>query len=83
MIEGGDKGVNNYLPGIEEEVYRSMDSISTLESDSNLSLDCLEAELFQDIRASIQMSHKSFNLNSSSIKLSSGKKDSQANISSG
>ncbi|KAK1426080.1 hypothetical protein QVD17_14748 [Tagetes erecta] len=81
MIEGGDKGVKHCLPGIEEEVYRSMESISTLESDSSLSLDCLEAELFQDIRASIQNSNRSFNLDSSSIKLSSGKTDSQANIS--
>ncbi|KAK9058784.1 hypothetical protein SSX86_023627 [Deinandra increscens subsp. villosa] len=74
MIEVGEKGAKHQLPGIEEEVYRSMDSISTLESD-NLSLDCLEAELFVDIRASIQKSNKSFNLNDSSTKVSSGKKE--------
>ncbi|KAJ9559069.1 hypothetical protein OSB04_013683 [Centaurea solstitialis] len=77
MIEGGDKGVKHQLPGIEEEVYRSMESISTLESD-NLTLESLEAELFEDIRASIQKSSMASNLNNSSIKVSSGKKDSQA-----
>ncbi|KAI3826205.1 hypothetical protein L1987_00250 [Smallanthus sonchifolius] len=81
MIEGGEKGVKHQLPGIEEEVYRSMDSISTLESD-NLSLDCLEAELFEDIRASIQKSNKSSHLNNSSIKVSSGKKDYQPKVNS-
>ncbi|KAF5784035.1 hypothetical protein HanXRQr2_Chr11g0514891 [Helianthus annuus] len=81
IIEGGDKRLKNCLPGIEEEVYRSMESISTLESD-NLSLDCLEAELFEDIRASIQNSNKLSNLRNSSIKLSSAKKDSQPKVTS-
>ncbi|KAM0065605.1 hypothetical protein Hdeb2414_s0003g00116601 [Helianthus debilis subsp. tardiflorus] len=81
IIEGGDKRLKNCLPGIEEEVYRSMESISTLESD-NLSLDCLEAELFEDIRASIQNSNKLSNLSTSSIKLSSAKKDSQPKVTS-
>ncbi|KAL4560547.1 hypothetical protein LXL04_032700 [Taraxacum kok-saghyz] len=76
MIEKGEKGMKNQLPGIEEEVYRSMESISTLESD-NLTLECLEAELFEDIRASIQKSN-----NKSSIKMQSGKKDSQTKVSS-
>ncbi|KAK1411830.1 hypothetical protein QVD17_32617 [Tagetes erecta] len=77
IIEGGEKGVKPQLPGIEEEVYKSMDSISTFESDS-LSLECLEAELFEDIRASIQKSNRSSNLNNSSIKGPSGKQDSQS-----
>ncbi|XP_071691823.1 uncharacterized protein [Rutidosis leptorrhynchoides] len=82
MIEGGgDKGVkHHHLPGIEEEVYRSMDSLSSLASD-NLSLECLEAELFDDIRASIQKSNRASNLNNSNIKVSSGKKDIQPKIS--
>ncbi|XP_023766632.1 uncharacterized protein LOC111915193 [Lactuca sativa] len=81
MIERGEKGMKNQLPGIEEEVYRSMESISTLESDS-LTLECLEAELFEDIRASIQKSNTKSNLNNdSTIKVQSGKKDSQAKIS--
>ncbi|KAI7724835.1 hypothetical protein M8C21_006949 [Ambrosia artemisiifolia] len=79
MIEGGEKRLKNCLPGIEEEVYRSMESISTLESD-NLSLDCLEAELFEDIRASIQNCNKLSNLTNSSIKLSSAKRDSQPKV---
>ncbi|XP_076889396.1 uncharacterized protein LOC143540137 [Bidens hawaiensis] len=81
MIEVGEKSVKHQLPGIEEEVYKSMDSISTFESD-NLSLDCLEAELFEDIRASIQKSNKSTNVNNLSIKTPLGKKDFQPKISS-
>ncbi|XP_076893373.1 uncharacterized protein LOC143545353 [Bidens hawaiensis] len=81
MIEVGEKSVKHQLPGIEEEVYKSMDSISTLESD-NLSLDCLEAELFEDIRASIQKSNKSTNVNNLSIKTPLGKKGFQPKISS-
>ncbi|KAJ8538308.1 hypothetical protein K7X08_014848 [Anisodus acutangulus] len=50
MIKGGDK---QSLPMIEEDVRQSFDSISTLESD-NLTLEHIEAELFGDIRASIQ-----------------------------
>ncbi|KAM0053363.1 hypothetical protein Hdeb2414_s0007g00258821 [Helianthus debilis subsp. tardiflorus] len=82
MIEGGEKSVKYQLPGIEEEVYKSMDSISSFESD-NLSLDCLEAELFDDIRASIQKSNRSSNFNNSSLKVSSGKKDLQPKVNSG
>ncbi|KAJ0624560.1 hypothetical protein HanIR_Chr01g0044401 [Helianthus annuus] len=82
MIEGGEKAVKYQLPGIEEEVYKSMDSISSFESD-NLSLDCLEAELFDDIRASIQKSNRSSNFNNSSLKVSSGKKDLQPKVNSG
>ncbi|CAN4117012.1 unnamed protein product [Withania somnifera] len=51
MIKGGDK--QQTLPMIEEDVRQSIDSISTLESD-NLTLEHIEAELFGDIRASIQ-----------------------------
>ncbi|KAK4349037.1 hypothetical protein RND71_031792 [Anisodus tanguticus] len=50
MIKGGDK---QSLPMIEEDVRQSFDSISSLESD-NLTLEHIEAELFGDIRASIQ-----------------------------
>lgn len=77
MIEGGEKGVKHQLPGIEEEVYRSMESISTMESDT---LESLEAELFDDIRASIQKSNRTPNLHNSSKKLSSGKIDSQSKV---
>ncbi|KAI4349196.1 hypothetical protein L6164_009819 [Bauhinia variegata] len=48
------------LPGIQEDVYKSCDSISTLESDS-LTLESIEADLFEDIRASIQKSSKKSN----------------------
>ncbi|PHT49247.1 hypothetical protein CQW23_13455 [Capsicum baccatum] len=50
IMKGGDKQT---LPMIEEDVRQSVDSISTLESD-NLTLEHFEAELFGDIRASIQ-----------------------------
>lgn len=57
IIEGVEKGENHTLPGIQEEVHRSADSISTLESDC-LTLESLEVDLFEDVRASIQKSSK-------------------------
>lgn len=72
MIKGADKNAKKTLPGIEEDVRRSNDSISTLESD-NLTLENLEVELFEDIRASIQKSSKMFNMTSISSKAASGK----------
>ncbi|KAI4378750.1 hypothetical protein MLD38_016186 [Melastoma candidum] len=57
IIEGSEKKGKLALPRIQEETSRSMESISTLESDS-LTIASLEAELFQDIRASIQKSAK-------------------------
>ncbi|KAK3016650.1 hypothetical protein RJ639_006745 [Escallonia herrerae] len=57
MMEGAENGINHHLPRIEEDACRSTDSISTLASD-NLTLQNLEAELFEDIRASIQKSSK-------------------------
>ncbi|XP_028793405.1 uncharacterized protein LOC114749096, partial [Neltuma alba] len=45
------------LPGIKEDVHRSCESISTLESDT-LTPESMEANLFDDIRASIQKSSK-------------------------
>ncbi|XP_009797648.1 uncharacterized protein [Nicotiana sylvestris] len=71
IIKGGEK---HNLPMIEEDVRQSDDSISTLESD-NLTLDHIEAELFGDIRASIQ------NLTISSSGDVSTKTDSGANSS--
>ncbi|KAM1798434.1 hypothetical protein ACFX12_032503 [Malus domestica] len=56
MIEG-DKTGKKMLPGIQEEVHRSSDSISTLESDT-LTIESIEANLFEDVRASIQKSSK-------------------------
>ncbi|XAR69034.1 hypothetical protein NMG60_11000484 [Bertholletia excelsa] len=61
MIEGVDKSGKHFLPGIEEDIRRSSDTISTLESE-NLTLESLEADLFEDIRASIQKSCKSSNI---------------------
>lgn len=55
MIEG-EKSGKHMLPGIQEEIHRSTDSISTLESDT-LTLESIEANLFEDVRASIQKSN--------------------------
>nr|XP_009609398.1 uncharacterized protein LOC104103200 isoform X2 [Nicotiana tomentosiformis] len=71
IMKGGEK---HNLPMIEEDVRQSADSISTLESD-NLTLEHIEAELFGDIRASIQ------NLTISSSGDVSTKTDSGANSS--
>ncbi|KAK4799310.1 hypothetical protein SAY86_024675 [Trapa natans] len=60
MIENGKKEKHK-LPMILEETRRSMESISTLASDT-LTLESLEADLFEDIRASIQKSTKTFNI---------------------
>ena len=62
MIEGVDKDGKHSLPRIEEDdLHKSTDSISTMESDS-LTLESLEADLFQDIRASIQKSRMGSNV---------------------
>lgn len=57
LIEGVKKGEKHALslPGIQEDVHRSCESISTFESDS-LTRESAEADLFQDVRASIQKS---------------------------
>lgn len=55
MIEAVHKGGKQMLPGIQEEIHRSTESISTLGSDT-LTLESIEADLFEDIRASIQKS---------------------------
>ncbi|KAI7997090.1 hypothetical protein LOK49_LG10G01817 [Camellia lanceoleosa] len=65
MIKGVGKGGKYFLPGIEEDIHRSTDSISTLESGS-LTLESLEGDLFEDVRASIQKSSKASNVRSSS-----------------
>lgn len=65
MIEGVGKGGKQFLPGIEEDVCRSTDTLSTLESE-NLTVESLEADLFQDIRASIQKFSKASSVASSS-----------------
>ncbi|KAG5253161.1 cell wall protein [Salix suchowensis] len=53
MMGGG----KHMLPGIDEDIHKSTDSISTLASD-NLTLENLDTDLFGDIRASIQRSTK-------------------------
>ncbi|OWM82377.1 hypothetical protein CDL15_Pgr001951 [Punica granatum] len=64
MIEDAGKKEKRTLPMILEETQRSTESISTLESDT-LTIASLEAELFEDIRASIQKSSKTPNVQNS------------------
>ncbi|XP_038701377.1 uncharacterized protein LOC119998195 isoform X2 [Tripterygium wilfordii] len=70
MIGGTEKGEKQVLPGIQEELHRSTESLSTIESDS-LTLENLECDLFEDIRASIQKSSKVKNTTNLSSKVGS------------
>lgn len=79
MIKGADKHGKHLLPGIEEDMQKSIDSIATLESES-LTLESLEADFFEDIRASIQKSSKASNWSSSS-KAAPGETDTQSTCS--
>lgn len=68
---GAENGGKHVLPGIEEDIHGSTDSLSTLASD-NLTSETLEAGLFEDIRASIQKSSKASNVENSSSKMGIG-----------
>ncbi|KAK8371418.1 hypothetical protein V6Z12_A01G243700 [Gossypium hirsutum] len=57
MLGGNEKGQIQALPGIQEGVNKSYDSLTTLDSET-LTLESLEADLFEDVRASIQKSNK-------------------------
>ncbi|KDP29074.1 hypothetical protein JCGZ_16463 [Jatropha curcas] len=77
MIEGTEKvGKVHVLPGIEEDVRRSIDSISTLVTDIS-TIETLEDDLFGDIRASIQKSSKAANAAISHCKAGSRVNDGQ------
>lgn len=78
MITGSDKKKKHVLPGIQEEISGSTESISTLQSDS-LTLETLDDDLFLDIRASIQRSSKkASNLTYSSSKIAAMELDGSA-----
>ncbi|MBA0848598.1 hypothetical protein Goshw_004391 [Gossypium schwendimanii] len=72
MLGGNEKGQLQALPGIQEEVNKSYDSLTTLDSET-LTLESLEADLFEDVRASIQKSNKvsvtAYSWNKSILKL--------------
>ncbi|XP_048226252.1 uncharacterized protein LOC8283823 isoform X2 [Ricinus communis] len=77
IIGGAEKGERKHmLPGIEEDIHRSTDSISTLATDSS-TLGTLEDDLFGDIRASIQKSSKTLNTAFSQGKAGSGADESK------
>lgn len=71
MIVGNEKREKNPLPGIEEDISVSCDSFTTLGSET-LTLESLEADLFGDIRASIQKSSKASGNMNSCAKVESG-----------
>ncbi|KAJ9540282.1 hypothetical protein OSB04_026788 [Centaurea solstitialis] len=73
ITEAGGNDAIHQLQGIEEELCRSMDSISTLGSDATL-----EAKLFEEMQASTHKSSGSSKITNSSSKGSSGQGDSNA-----
>ncbi|XP_031271172.1 uncharacterized protein LOC116129592 [Pistacia vera] len=77
MIGGTEKREKHVLlPGIQEDIHRSTDSLSTLDSDT-LTLKSLEVDLFKDIRASIQKSSRVSNVANSNNKKKLGVTESQ------
>ncbi|XP_041026704.1 uncharacterized protein LOC121266920 [Juglans microcarpa x Juglans regia] len=76
IIEGVEKDEKQKLTRIQEEVQRSADSISTLESDG-LTLESLESDLFEDVRASIQKSSKVSNAAKARSRTGSGVAETQ------
>ncbi|MED6131075.1 hypothetical protein PIB30_006694 [Stylosanthes scabra] len=73
IIEGVEKEEKHALPGIQEEMYKSCDSISTLGSESlTLEMESQAGDLFEDVRASIQKSsNKKLSLASGKSKVAS------------
>ena len=69
MLGGNEKSEIHTLPGIQEDVNKSCDSLTKLDSET-LTLESIEADLFEDVRASIQKSN-----NVSNTANSSGKKE--------
>ncbi|XP_039015670.1 uncharacterized protein LOC120146076 [Hibiscus syriacus] len=68
MLGGNEKGHIQTLPVIQEDENKSYDSLTTLDSET-LTLESFEADLFEDVRASIQKSNKvSVTVNSSGRK---------------
>ncbi|XWS43632.1 hypothetical protein CRYUN_Cryun16bG0120500 [Craigia yunnanensis] len=67
VLRGNGNVEIHALPGIQEDVNKSSDSLTTLNSET-LTLESLEADLFEDIRASIQKSNKVPNTANSSGK---------------
>lgn len=76
MIGSTEKSNKHVLPGIEEDIHRSTDSLSTSNSDT-MTLKSLEGDLFEDIRASIQKSSKASNVANPNSKKKLGAAESQ------
>ncbi|KAJ7972444.1 chitinase-like protein PB1E7.04c isoform X2 [Quillaja saponaria] len=81
IIECVEKGKKCVLPRIQEDAHRSCESISTLESDT-LTLESFEADLLEDVRASIQKSGNMSKVANGSSKVLSRATEIQSGISS-
>lgn len=76
MIGGTEKSEKRVLPGIQEDIQRSTDSLSTLGGET-LTIQSSEADLFKDIRASIQKSSQVSNVANSNNEKRLGVTESQ------
>ncbi|GKV05689.1 hypothetical protein SLEP1_g17672 [Rubroshorea leprosula] len=76
IIGGAEKCKKHLLP-IQEDINRSCDSLTTTIGSDALTLESLEADLFGDIRASIQKSTKASVNANSSVKKESGVAETQ------
>ncbi|XP_022145720.1 uncharacterized protein LOC111015105 isoform X2 [Momordica charantia] len=74
MIGQVGKNEKHVLPIILEDVQKSSDSISTLESEI-MPLESIEGNLFEDVRASIQKSSRSIGKANSRSKAESGRQE--------
>lgn len=72
IVNKGFKKHETRLPGIQEDVWRSTESNSTIDSGSS-SLSSLEIDLFEDIRASMHKLTDKSDVAKSSLKLLGGK----------
>ncbi|KAK6943752.1 hypothetical protein RJ641_024854 [Dillenia turbinata] len=80
IIEDAERDGEQKLPAIQEDIYGSTESLSTLGSES-LTWDDFETELFDDVRASIQKLTKNLN-NSSSTTSKAGSRDTKSHLTS-
>ncbi|GLT79315.1 hypothetical protein SLA2020_508070 [Shorea laevis] len=76
-IIGGTEKCKKHLLPIQEDINRSCDSLTTTIGSDALTLESLEADLFGDIRASIQKSSKASVNANSSVKKESGVAETQ------
>lgn len=76
MIAPVGRNEKRVLPIISEDVQKSSDSISTLESEI-MPLESIEGNLFEDVRASIQKSSRIVGKANSRTKVEPGRQEAQ------